>query len=283
MMTNNSGKAMKTLPVVLQPDQLSERWDDHVGVYEAVFEPFTVALAEAAIASLALQPGSRVLDVGAGAGGAALLLARRGINVTAIDGSAGMVARLRERAAAEGLAVEAQVMDGQVLTLPDASFDAVLSVFGVILFPDAAKGMSEIHRVLKPGGRVAVAAWTQPEHYELAATLRAAMLSVWPDMPQLPLPAQLRFKDEAVFRALFTEAGFATPHIEAVTAFLHASSARWLAERIAFAPGMAVMMSRLGERRAAVLSGFVERLEAAHGTGELALPGVAFVGSTAKH
>lgn len=273
---------MGTLPATLQPDQLTERWGDHVGVYEAVFEPFTMRFAEAAIARLSLERGSRVLDIGAGTGGAALYLARRSMTVTAIDGALGMVARLHERAAAEGLGIEARVMDGQALDLPDAAFDAVLSVFGVILFPDALRGMGEIRRVLRPGGRVAIVTWTQPENYEMAATLRAAMLSVWPDMPQAPLLAQLRYKDELDFRALFTTAGFAEPRVETVTALLRAPSARWLAERIAFAPGMAVMMSRLGDRHTAVLSTFVARLEAAHGTGELALPGVAFVGIAAK-
>jgi SAM-dependent methyltransferase len=282
MTTSNSGKVMETLRGTLQPDQCSEDWDDHVGVYEAVFEPFTLAFAEAAIARLAVQPGSRVLDVGAGAGGAALLLARRGMTVTAIDSSEGMVARLRERAAAEGLVVEAEVMDGQALALPDESFDAALSVAGVILFPNAGKGMSEIHRVLKPGGRVAIVAWTQPENYEIGVTLREATLSVWPDMPQSPLPPQLRFKDEVDFRALFTQAGLAEPYIEVMTALLRVPSARWLAERIAFAPGMAAMMSRLGERQPAVMSAFVDRLEAIHGTGELASPGVAFIGSAVK-
>ncbi len=273
---------METLPGALQPDQLSERWDDHVGVYELVLEPFTLTFAETAIDRLALQPASRVLDVGAGSGGAALLLAGRSMDVTAIDGSAGMIDRIRERAAAEGVHIEAQVMDGQALTLPGASFDAALSVFGVILFPDAAKGMAEIHRVLKPGGRAAIVTWTQPEVYRVAAMLRAAMLSVWPDMPQSSLPAQLRFKDEPNFRKLFTGAGFAEPDIEVMTALLKAPSARWLAERIAFAPGMTAMMNTLGERRSLVLSAFVEQLETEYGTAELALPAAAFIGCAAK-
>jgi hypothetical protein len=67
-----------------------------------------------------------------------------------------------------------------------------------------------------------------------------------------------------------------------VTALLRAPSARWLAERIAFAPGMTAAMSLLGERQPAVISAFVERLEMAHGRGELALPGVGFVGSAVK-
>ena len=57
------------------------------------------------------------------------------------------------------------------LALPDGCFDAAISVFGVILFPDADLGMREIARVLKPGGRTAIVTWTQTERYELAARL----------------------------------------------------------------------------------------------------------------
>lgn len=273
---------MNTLPPELQPDQSSERWDDFVSAYEAVFEPFTLAFAKAAMTHLPLEAGQSVLDVGAGAGGAALALARRGCAVTAIDASPGMVERLKRRAEEAGLAAHAQVMDGQALDFPDASFDAALSIFGVILFPDAVKGMSEIRRVLKPGGRVAIAAWTQPENYELGAHLRAAMLSIWPDMPPMPLPPQLRFKEEPDFRALFADAGFAEARIETAVSLLKAPSAQWLADRIAFAPGMAAMMSTLGDKQPEVISAFVKRLEQTHGTGEIALPGMAFIGSASR-
>ena len=124
-----------TMDSALQPDQRPDLWDHHVSLYEAVFEPLTQGLAKMAIQALALEPGSRVLDSGAGTGGAALELAASGHRVTAVDASAGMVARIQERAAAAGLALEALVMDGQKLGFPDASFDAALSVFGLSCFP----------------------------------------------------------------------------------------------------------------------------------------------------
>ena len=123
-----------------------------------------------------------------------------------------------------------------------------LSVLGIILFPDAERGLAEMRRVVRPGGRVSVVTWTQPQNYELAAELRAAILSVWPDQPQAPLPAQLRYREETDFKALFQAAGLGDPVIAIATAHLEAPSARWLSERIGFAPGMAAMMAGLGHR-----------------------------------
>lgn len=141
-----------TLAVELQPDQQSRRWDDHVGVYETVFEPLTNAFARRALDQLHLRPGDRLLDVAAGAGGAALMAAAAGADVLAVDASPNMVARIRARTMCEHAyagRVRAEAMDGMALALADASFDAALSVFGVILFPDAGRGMREIARVLR--------------------------------------------------------------------------------------------------------------------------------------
>jgi ubiquinone/menaquinone biosynthesis C-methylase UbiE len=267
------------IPTDVQPDQKPERWDDHVCVYESVFEPFTLEFAQHAIAALGLASGQSVLDVGAGCGGAALGLAARGLAVTAIDASPRMVARILERAADGGVTLQARAMDGQLLAFADSSFDAALSVLGVILFPDAVRGLAEMRRVVRPGGAISVVTWTQPQHYELAAELRAAIQSVWPEQPPAPLPAQLRYREEADFRALFRAAGLAAPAIDKVTAHLEAPSARWLAERIAFAPGMAAMLAGLGNRQPAVLERFVANLEARQGPGPIRLAGVAFVGT----
>ena len=113
-----------SIQVSLQPDQQAQLWDRHVSLYESVFEPVTSGLARKAIDALGFKPGARIIDSGAGAGGAALELARRGARVAAIDASAGMVARIMERAADEGLQLEALVMDGQRPAFADASFDA---------------------------------------------------------------------------------------------------------------------------------------------------------------
>ncbi len=206
-------------------------------------------------------------------------MAERGLQVTAIDASPHMVARILARAAERGLSIHAQAMDGQALRFDDATFDAALSVLGIILFPDAARGLAEMRRVVRPGGPVSVVTWTQPQDYELAAELRAAIQSIWPDQPSAPLPAQLRYREESDFRALFTAAGLGEPVITTATARLEAPSARWLAERIGFAPGMAATMAGLGQRGPAVIERFIENLETRFGGGPIGLSGVAFVGT----
>jgi SAM-dependent methyltransferase len=262
-----------------QPDQQPKRWDDHVSVYETVFEPFTLQFARAAIATLGLAAGRCVLDVGAGSGGAALLMAEQGLRVTAIDASPRMVERIGARAAECGVSIDARVMDGEALALADATFDAALSVLGIILIPDAVRGLAEMRRVVHPGGSVSVVTWTQPQNYELAAELRAAIQSIWPEQPPVPLPAQLRYREEGDFRALFKAAGCGEPVIATHTARLEAPSARWLSERLGFAPGMATMMAGLGHRAPTIVQRFVENLETRLGRGPIGLSGVAFIGT----
>ncbi|MFL6930628.1 MAG: class I SAM-dependent methyltransferase [Xanthobacteraceae bacterium] len=260
------------LATSLQPDQQPARWDDHVAAYEAVFEPLSLAFARRALDLLGIRPGDRLIDVGAGCGGAALAAANRGAQVLAVDASSRMVARMRARAnGTNGGAgrIWAVAMDGTALAVPNASFDAALSVFGVILFPDAVRGMREIVRVLKPGGRVAVVSWTETERYELAARLIAAITEVrGPQPPPSVLPAQLRFREEPVFRSLFAQAGLTVHEIVRLEQRWPLPSARWIAEHIAFAPGMAAMVQGLGADRTRVLDAFVVALVRDQGRGE---------------
>lgn len=275
-----------TLAVELQPDQQPGQWDDHVGVYEAAFEPLTNAFARRALDELALRPGARLLDVAAGAGGAALMAAAAGLDVVAVDASRVMVERICARAAVHSDCrgyIGTAAMDGMALALPAASFDAALSVFGVILFPDAGRGMREIARVLKPGGRVAVVTWTDMERYELAARLIAAIAAVrGPQPPPAALPAQLRFRDEAAFRDLLSGGGLSVPSVIKVEERWRLPSARWIAEHIAFAPGLSALAAGLGPDRNAVMEAFAAALERDQGKGEVYLTAVAQIGIATK-
>jgi ubiquinone/menaquinone biosynthesis C-methylase UbiE len=111
-----------------------------------------------------LRCDERVLDVAAGNGNATLAAARRGARVTSTDYVAALLDRGAERARAERLDVSFQTADVEALPFADASFDAVLSTFGVMFAPDHARAAAEMARVCRPGGRIGLANWT-PEGF----------------------------------------------------------------------------------------------------------------------
>lgn len=256
----------------LQPDQDPMRWDGYADAYERVFEPLTTAFARQALDRLEPLADLDLLDVAAGAGGTALEALRRGARVTAVDASAAMVQRIAARAPG----VTAHRMDGAALALADSQFDAAISSFGVVLFPDPAAGMAEVHRVLRPGGQVAVVTWTEPHRYALAARLYEAIIAVCGAPPPAgELPAQLRFVEPGRLHALVAAAGFDHISIIPLAAELHAASATELAASLAFAPGMQALLDSLGPDRPAVLQEFASRLAADQGPGPVRLGAVA--------
>jgi len=98
-----------------------------------------------------------------------------------------MIEVLRERMEAVGATnVRFAVMDGQALELEDASFDAAASSFALMLFPDRARGLSELRRVLRPGGRAVVSGWAVPDKFEVFGLLLGAISAAFPDMPPPP-------------------------------------------------------------------------------------------------
>jgi len=101
-----------------------------------------------------------VLDVAAGNGNATLAAARRHAKVTSTDYVQSLLDKGRERAQAEGLNVQFRLADAEALPFDDASFDVVLSTFGVMFTPDHQTAAQEMLRVLRPGGRIALANWT---------------------------------------------------------------------------------------------------------------------------
>jgi len=107
-----------------------------------------------------VQAGERVLDVAAGNGNATLAAARRFAAVTSTDYVPALLESGRRRAQAEGFDVAFKVADAEDLPYPDASFNVVLSTFGVMFAPDHHQAASEMMRVCRKGGRIGLASWT---------------------------------------------------------------------------------------------------------------------------
>lgn len=171
-------------------------WDEIAAGFDEYATPLTTAFAEAALQRVNLRPGMRFLDVAAGSGALSLPAARLGAEVVATDISPAMVELLERRARNEHLtSVEAHVMDGHALELEDDAFDVSGSMNGVSLFPDMQRGLREMVRVTKPGGRVVILAFGPPAEAEFLTFFLESMQAAVPGFDGLPMdPPPLPFQ-----------------------------------------------------------------------------------------
>jgi SAM-dependent methyltransferase len=136
--------------------QARETWaaGDYDAVAEGIWE-----VGERVVKRVGVAPGERVLDVACGTGNAAIRAAAAGGTVTGLDITPELLTAARRRAADAGVAVEWVVGDAEELPFENESFDVVLSTFGVMFAPRHEIAAREIARVLRPGGRMAIASW----------------------------------------------------------------------------------------------------------------------------
>ena len=156
-----------------------------------------------------VKPGMWVLDIATGTGlSAEAALAAVGPTgyVTAADVSPAMVAKARERLA-DAPNASVSVEDGQALSFSDASFDAVLCNLGLMFFPDPVRGLSEFHRVLRPGGRLAVSVNTVVER-SYNHQINAMIARYVPGLAE-SVARTFALAEASTLRSLFDEAGFA--------------------------------------------------------------------------
>jgi SAM-dependent methyltransferase len=146
-------------------------WGKHAEDFATYLEQVGLPLYAAVLDAARVTHGTRLLDAGCGAGLLALLASLRGARVTALDASAALLAIVRARIP------QADVREGDLEALPfaDASFDAVAAVNSVFYAADMGAAMSELARVVQPGGRVVVTAWGPPERCEFLTAVLPAL------------------------------------------------------------------------------------------------------------
>ena len=151
--------------------------------------------AEEFMARVDVRPGMRVLDAACGTGNLAVIAARRGAHVAGLDIASNLIAQARERAQAERLAIEFTEGDVEAMPYTDAQFDLVFSMHGVMFAPRPDRVLGELHRVLRPGGGMALASWTPTGFIGKTYDVFARYL------PPNGLPSPLLWGDEPTLRA----------------------------------------------------------------------------------
>jgi ubiquinone/menaquinone biosynthesis C-methylase UbiE len=247
-----------------------EPWDLVMeGYVGELWDQFS-AFSKKALELANVPPGSDVLDVCVGPGTLALQAAVTARRVVGVDFSPRMLGELKRRAAEQGVTnLEAIEGDGQALPLADASFDAAFSMFGLIFFPDRARGFSELFRVLRPAGRALVASWRPFDTVPPVKAVFQILAELMPDVPfgksKAPLgePEELRSELEA--------AGFGSVNVHTVSHKSSASSitAFWISAARSTAP-LVLLRRKMGEERWSSLSASIlERLTERFGPGPI--------------
>lgn len=178
-----------------------------------------------------IAEGQQVLDVAAGAGEQSITVARKvgptGL-VLATDISSNILEFAQQMANQAGLKnIRTEVMDGENLTLPDASFDAVISRVGLIYFPDQQRALTEMLRILKPGGKVAAIVYSTPDKnkfFSVPVSIIRNRAQLPPPLPGQPGPFSLGA--EGVIEKVFTQAGMVNVQSALVDSPLRLPSAK---------------------------------------------------------
>jgi ubiquinone/menaquinone biosynthesis C-methylase UbiE len=251
-----------------QWDQAAEAWHRWGTTLRDWLGPATDRMLDSA----GVGPGSRVLDVAAGAGEQTLTAARRvgpSGQVLATDISPRILELAAREAARQQLEnVQTRVVDGENLDLPEASFDAVISRVGLIYFPDQAKALVGLRRVLRPGGRLSAIVYSTPANnrfFSVPISIIRRRAQLGPPLPGQPGPFSLG--TPGVIEAAYAAAGFRDIEVERVDAPLRLSSA---AEYVRFAQesfgALHQMLSTLDDTgRAAAWAEIAEELRAFEG------------------
>lgn len=193
-----------------QWDKHSKGWNDH----SAQIGQWLRESTDAMLAMAEIAPGAHVLDVAAGAGDQTLDIAKRvgpAGTVLATDLSPAILALAKEKALRAGCGnVETKVADGENLNVPDAGFDATICRLGLMFFPDPGRGLREMFRALRPGGRACTMVFSTPDKNPCVSILISTALKRAGLPPRDPYQpgGLLSLGKPGLIDELFRQAGF---------------------------------------------------------------------------
>jgi len=195
----------------------AQGWGAHREIVQSAGRPVSEWLVDA----IEPQPGHRVLELAAGAGDTGFLAAeliQPGGELISSDAVSEMIDHARARAAELGIEnAEFRTIDAEWIDLPTASLDGVLARWGYMLLADPEAALRETRRVLRPGGRVALAAWTGPEDNPWASAPMAQLVAIGAvEPPNLDAPNLFAFRDPERIRGLLEQSGFTDIQIEQI-------------------------------------------------------------------
>jgi SAM-dependent methyltransferase len=150
---------------------------------------------------LRLNPGARVLDVACGTGNLSIPAAAAGADLTGLDIVSGLIDQARATARARGINARFDVGDAEAMPYEDESFDVVMSMFGAMFTPRPDVAASELVRVCKPSGTIAMANWTPSGFIGQMFRLTAKHVR-----PPAEMPSPLLWGDQDTVRARLNEA-----------------------------------------------------------------------------
>jgi SAM-dependent methyltransferase len=248
-----------------------------------LFLDSTRVVSERLIELLDPQPGETILELAAGPGDTGLLVAPSltpGGRLVSTDFATEMVHAAERRATELGLdedLVSFQVEDMTALSFDDAMFDGIVCRWGLMLVPNIDRAAGEITRVLRPGGRVALAVWADPDDNDwMTAPGRSALELGLADRPEPDAPGPFRLSRDGLLAEVLTGAGLTVETVEDVTLTWRASGlSEWWAVARDTSRALALILDRASEEQAnAVRAGGERRLERyVQPDGSLAVPG----------
>jgi SAM-dependent methyltransferase len=251
-----------------------------------LFLESTRLVSERLVELLDPRSGETILELAAGPGDTGLLAARAlapGGRLVSTDVAPEMVEAARRRAAELGLdeLVSFAVEDMQSLSFADASFDGALCRWGLMLVPDMQAAATEIARVLRPEGRIALAVWADPDDNDwMTAPGRSALDLGLVERPDPDAPGPFRLAREGALESLLTEAGLGVERVADVSVAWHAASldAWWEIARDTSRSLAVILESTTAEDAEAIRAGAERRLERyVQPDGSLTVPGRTFV------